>query len=79
VEGGMVFVLHSVYGVAQTEALAISLVDRAISVLSVIIVGGIAYVFSSKTRGNPEFTGGGPTGVRSTDIAVLPTPTGPGS
>ena len=79
VEGGMVFVLHSVYGVAQTEALAISLVDRAISGLSVIIVGGIAYVFSSKTRGNPEFTGGGPTGVRSTDIAVLPTPTGPGS
>ena len=55
VEGGMVFVLHSVYGVAQTEALAISLVDRAISVLSVIVVGGIAYVFSSKTRGNPEF------------------------
>ena len=56
VEGGMVFVLHSVYGVAQTEALAISLVDRAISVLSVIVVGGIAYVFSTKTRGNPEFS-----------------------
>ncbi len=75
----MVFVLHSVYDVAQTEALAISLVDRAISVLSVIVVGGIAYVFSSKTRGNPEFTGGGTSEVRSADVAVVPTPTSQGS
>ena len=36
-----------------------SLVDRAISVLSVIVVGSIAYVFSSKTRGDPAFTPGG--------------------
>ena len=79
VEGGMVFVLHSVYNVPQTEALAISLVDRAISVLSVIVVGSIAYVFSSKTRGNPEFTGGGTSEVRSTEVAVLPTPAGPSS
>ncbi len=74
VEGAMVFVLHSVYGVAQTEALAISLVDRAISVLSVIVVGSIAYVFSSKTRGNPEFTGTGTGAVRTGDIAPLPAP-----
>jgi hypothetical protein len=73
-----VFVLHSVYGVAQTEALAISLVDRAISVLSVLVVGSIAYVFSSKTRGNPEFTGGTPA-VRTTDVPALSTPGGPGS
>jgi len=80
VEGGMVFVLHSVYGVAQTEALAISLVDRAISVLSVIVVGGIAYVFSSKTRGNPEFTGGATASeVRTADVAAMPTPTGQGT
>jgi uncharacterized protein (TIRG00374 family) len=79
VEGGMVFVLHSVYNVPQTEALAISLVDRAISVLSVIVVGGIAYVFSSKTRGSPEFTGGGPSGVGTADVAVVPTPTSQGS
>ena len=80
VEGGMVFVLHSVYGVAQTEALAISLVDRSISVLSVIVVGGIAYVFSNKTRGNPEFMSGG-TGatVRAPDVPAMPSPTGQGS
>ena len=34
-----------------TEALAIALVDRAISVLSIIILGSIAYVLSSKTKG----------------------------
>ncbi len=80
VEGGMVFVLHTIYQVPQTEALAISLVDRAISVLSVIVVGSIAYVFSSKTRGNPEFTGGGTSAeVRATDVAALPTPSGHGS
>ncbi|MCY7418584.1 MAG: flippase-like domain-containing protein [Chloroflexi bacterium] len=78
VEGGMVFVLHSVYSVAQTEALAISLVDRSISVLSVIVVGSIAYVFSSKTRGNPEFTGGTPA-VRTTEVAALSTPGSQGS
>ena len=43
-------VLTTVYGVDRTEALAIALVDRTISVLSVIVVGGIAYVFSSKTK-----------------------------
>ena len=60
------FVLHSVYGVPQTEALAIALVDRAISVLSIIVFGGIAYVFSDKTSGNPEFmSGGGTPAVRA--------------
>jgi len=80
VEGGMVFVLHSVYNVPQTEALAISLVDRAISVLSVIVVGGIAYVFSSKTRGDPAFTGRGPSSeTRAADVTVTSTPTGQGT
>ncbi len=55
-DGAMVFVLTAVYDVPQTEAVAITLVDRAISVLSVIIVGGIAYLFSSKTRGDPSIT-----------------------
>lgn len=72
VEGGMVFVLHTVYGVAQTEALAISLVDRAISVLSVILVGSVAYLFSNKTRGNPEFTGRGSDGVPDGDVSAIP-------
>ncbi|MBX3028703.1 MAG: flippase-like domain-containing protein [Chloroflexi bacterium] len=57
-DGAMVFVLTAVYDVPQTEAVAITLVDRAISVLSVIVVGGIAYVLSSKTRGDPEITSG---------------------
>lgn len=71
-DGAMVFVLTAVYDVPQTEAVAITLVDRAISVLSVIVVGGIAYVFSSKTRGDPQMAatadGGG------TDAARTPLP-----
>ena len=47
----MVGVLTLVYGVPPTEALAIALVDRAISVLSIIIFGSIAYWFSPKRRG----------------------------
>ena len=43
VETGVVFVLTAVYGVPPTEALAITLVDRAISVLSIIVFGSIAY------------------------------------
>ena len=50
VEGGIVFVLHNIYNVPQTEALAIAVVDRAISVLSIIIVGSVAYVLSNKTK-----------------------------
>jgi uncharacterized membrane protein YbhN (UPF0104 family) len=34
----------------QNEAAAVVLVDRAISVLSVIILGGIAYIVSDKTK-----------------------------
>jgi hypothetical protein len=37
--------------VPQTEALAIVLVDRAISVLSVIVFGGITYWLSPLRRG----------------------------
>lgn len=51
VEVGIVGVLGAVYGVPQTEALAIALVDRAISVLSVIVFGSIVYVVSPKTKG----------------------------
>ena len=51
VETGVVFVLTQVYGVPPTEALAITLVDRAISVLSIIGLGSIAYFFSPKRRG----------------------------
>jgi glycosyltransferase 2 family protein len=51
VEGGVVYILTSLYGATPTEAAAIVLVDRAISVLSIIIFGGVAYILSSKTRG----------------------------
>lgn len=51
VETGVVFVLTAVYGVPPTEALAITLVDRVISVLSIIVFGSIAYSVSGKRRG----------------------------
>jgi len=51
VEGGVVGLLTLVYGATQTEALAITLVDRALSVLSIIILGSIAYAISGKRRG----------------------------
>lgn len=51
VETGVIFVLTQVYGVPPTEALAITLVDRVISVLSIIGFGSIAYSISGKRRG----------------------------
>ena len=51
VETGVVGLLTVVYNVSNTDALAITLVDRAISVLSIIILGSIAYAISPKRRG----------------------------
>jgi glycosyltransferase 2 family protein len=51
VETGVVGLLTVVYNVSETDALAITLVDRAISVLSIIAIGSIVYAFSSKRRG----------------------------
>jgi uncharacterized protein (TIRG00374 family) len=51
VEGGIVGLLTIVYGVSQTDALAITLVDRAISVLTIIILGSVFYAVSGKRRG----------------------------
>lgn len=51
VETGVVAVLTLVYGVDASQALAITLVDRAISVLSIIVFGSIAYSLSAKRRG----------------------------
>ena len=64
VETGVVFVLTQVYGVPPTEALAITLVDRAISVLSIIGLGSIAYFFSPKRRGLGMVGAGSTQGVR---------------
>jgi uncharacterized protein (TIRG00374 family) len=51
VELGVVGVLTAAYGVPLTEATTIALVDRAISVLSIIIFGSIVYVISPLRRG----------------------------
>ena len=51
VETGVVGLLTIVYGVAPNDALAITLVDRAISVLSIIALGSVAYAISGKRRG----------------------------
>jgi uncharacterized protein (TIRG00374 family) len=68
VEGAVVGLLTLVYGVDQTQALAIVLVDRAISVLSIIIFGSIAYLFSPKRRGE---------GLETNAREVEPEPVGP--
>jgi len=43
VEIAMVYVLTEGFGLAQTDAIAVAVVDRAVSVLSVIVIGGIVY------------------------------------
>ena len=63
VEAGVVGILTLIYRVPPTEAATIALVDRAISVLSIIVLGSITYVLSSKTKG--------------TRTAVSPEPAGP--
>jgi uncharacterized protein (TIRG00374 family) len=68
VEGAVVGLLTFVYGISQTEALAIVLVDRAISVLSVIVFGSIAYAVSAKRRGE---------GLDPHPPPVQPEPAGP--
>lgn len=54
VEVGVVGILTVIYGINPTDATAITLVDRALSVLSIILLGSIAYVVSSKTKGGPR-------------------------
>jgi uncharacterized membrane protein YbhN (UPF0104 family) len=44
-------VLHVAYGVPLPEATAIALLDRVISVFSIIVFGSVAYALSSKPRG----------------------------
>jgi len=51
VELGVVGVLTAAYGVPGNEATTIALVDRTISVFSIIVIGSIAYSISGKRRG----------------------------
>jgi glycosyltransferase 2 family protein len=39
-----------IYGVSPESAAAVALTDRAISILTVIVIGGILYLFSGKVR-----------------------------
>ena len=61
VEGAVVGLLTAVYHVPSDQALAITIVDRAISVLSVVALGSLVYVLSSKTKGRS--TGSEPGGL----------------
>lgn len=48
VEIAMVYVLTEGFGLAQSDAIAVAVVDRAVTVLSVIVIGGIVYWSSRK-------------------------------
>ncbi|HLB44048.1 MAG TPA: lysylphosphatidylglycerol synthase transmembrane domain-containing protein [Candidatus Limnocylindrales bacterium] len=50
VELGVVGILTVIYGVDPTNAAAITLVDRAISVFSIWVFGSVAYLVSDKTK-----------------------------
>jgi uncharacterized protein (TIRG00374 family) len=49
VEAGIVGVLF-LYGVSQEPAAAVALVDRGLSIVTVIIIGGVLYAVSKKVR-----------------------------
>jgi len=51
VEAGLVGVLHLGYGIPIEQATAIALLDRVISVFSIIVFGSIAYTISKKPHG----------------------------
>jgi uncharacterized protein (TIRG00374 family) len=68
VEAGIVGLLTVVYQADPTEAAAIALVDRAISVLSVIVLGFIAYLLSPKTKSRGQSGGHGDAG-KASDVA----------
>jgi uncharacterized protein (TIRG00374 family) len=75
VEGAVVGLLTAVYHVPSDQALAITIVDRAISVLSVVALGSLVYVLSPKTKGRS--TGPEPGGLAD-GMAGAPSPVGGG-
>jgi uncharacterized protein (TIRG00374 family) len=60
VELGVVGVLTLAYGIGTQEAGTIVIVDRLISVFSIIVLGAIAYAISGKRRGAGLRAGSGP-------------------
>jgi glycosyltransferase 2 family protein len=65
VELGLGGILTAAYGLSGSEATTIVIVDRVISVLSIIILGSIAYSLSSKRRGAGLADSAGPDPSRS--------------
>ncbi len=64
VESGMGLVLIQVFNASRPHAIAIVLVDRAISVFSIVVLGSIAYMLSSKPRaGGMEVEAVAPAGL----------------
>ena len=55
VEIAMVYVLTAGFGLGQNQAVAVAVLDRAVSVFSVIVVGGVVYLRSQRS----ERIGGG--------------------
>jgi hypothetical protein len=50
VEIAMVYVLTEGFGLAQNDAVAVAVLDRAVSVFSVIVVGGVIYLRSQRVE-----------------------------
>ena len=72
VELGVVGVLTAAYGVPLTEATTIALVDRTISVFSIIVLGSIAYAISGKRRGQGLAGSKPETGGSSSELERSP-------
>ena len=51
VEGGLYGVLTGIFHATGPHAAAIILIDRSISVFSIVVLGSVAYMLSSKPRG----------------------------
>ena len=74
VEAGIVGALL-IYGVPHDPAVAVALTDRAISILTVIVLGGILYAFSGMVR-RAHGAGSRPAVQARTDNAVARAPSG---
>ena len=47
----MLGVLTTIFKASKPQAVALVLIDRSISVFSIVFIGSIAYILSSKPRG----------------------------
>jgi uncharacterized protein (TIRG00374 family) len=79
VEAGIVGLLTVVYQADPNEAAAIALVDRSISVLSVIALGFIAYLLSPKTKGGRSARSSDDEGGAGEGLSEGEAPAGQGS